>query len=69
VLDESNATVLKLLHTVSTPDTMKGFRPIACSNLFYFFISKVLRRLNAVVPTLLLLSKCQNAFLQGRRLA
>lgn len=24
VLDESNATVFQLIHTVSTPDTMKG---------------------------------------------
>ncbi|KAG7568139.1 Endonuclease/exonuclease/phosphatase superfamily [Arabidopsis thaliana x Arabidopsis arenosa] len=41
---EVNGTVLSLVPKVTNPETMKDYRPIACCNLLYKVISKILAR-------------------------
>lgn len=62
-----NATILSLIPKVENAQTMKEFRPIACCNILYKVISKVLAgRLNILVPEAI--KPNQSAFVQGRLL-
>ncbi|XP_021985761.1 uncharacterized protein LOC110881945 [Helianthus annuus] len=65
ILKEINHTFLALIPKVPTPDTVSDFRPIACCNVIYKCISKlittrILEGLNGVV------SLNQSAFIPGR---
>ena len=62
-----NATILSLIPKSVEPKTMKDYRPIACYNLIYNVISKVLdRRLNTVLPAAIEVN--ETAFIKGRLL-
>lgn len=62
-----NATVLSLIPKVENAQSMKEFRPIACCNLLYKVISKVLAaRLQVLMPTAI--EPNQSAFVKGRLL-
>ena len=60
-----NATILTLIPKTEEAQTMKDFRPIACCNLIYKVISKVLaRRLKTILPEAI--EANQTAFIKGR---
>lgn len=60
-----NATILTLIPKTEDMKTMKDFRPIACCNLIYKVISKVLtRRLKTILPEAI--EANQTAFIKGR---
>ncbi|KAG7533326.1 hypothetical protein ISN45_Aa08g009650 [Arabidopsis thaliana x Arabidopsis arenosa] len=62
-----NGTILTLVPKVTNPETMKDFRPIACCNLVYKVISKILaQRLKRNLPEAIELN--QSAFVKGRLL-
>ena len=62
-----NATILSLVPKTEEAQTMKKYRPIACCNLIYKVISKVLaRRLKLVLPEAI--EPNQTAFIKGRLL-
>ncbi|KAG7532925.1 Reverse transcriptase domain [Arabidopsis thaliana x Arabidopsis arenosa] len=62
-----NGTVLSLIPKASNPETMKDYRPIACCNLLYKLISKILaRRLQQFLPDAIDFS--QSAFVKGHLL-
>lgn len=62
-----NATILSLIPKTEVAQTMKYYRPIACCNLIYKVISKVLaRRLKAIFPEAI--EPNQTAFIKGRLL-
>lgn len=62
-----NGTVLSLVPKITNPESMKDFRPIACCNLIYKVISKILaERLKRTLPEAIELS--QSAFVKGRLL-
>ncbi|KAL0293620.1 UNVERIFIED_CONTAM: hypothetical protein Sradi_6926600 [Sesamum radiatum] len=67
-LKQINATLLTLIPKVHLPSRVSDFRPIACCNVLYKAISKILvRRLHAVLP--LMIDYSQNAFIPGRSIA
>lgn len=48
---EINATVLNLIPKKTDDSTMEGYRPIACCNLIYKVISKILaNKLKEILP-------------------
>lgn len=60
-----NATVLALIPKTENAQTMKNFRPIACSNLLYKLISKVLaNKLQIIFPYAIEPNQC--AFIEER---
>ncbi|CAL1413920.1 unnamed protein product [Linum trigynum] len=60
-----NSTLLALIPKVHSPEEMKFFRPIACCNILYKCIAKILAtRLSAVMPCVI--SESQTAFVKGR---
>ncbi|CAL1377701.1 unnamed protein product [Linum trigynum] len=62
---EVNSTILSLVPKVSNVQRMKDFRPIACCNVLYKGISKLLaNRLAVVLPKVI--STSQSAFVKGR---
>lgn len=62
-----NATLLSLVPETMDPKRMADYCPIACCNVMYKVISKILaRRLKATLPTTIELNQC--AFVQGRLL-
>ncbi|GLT50497.1 hypothetical protein SLA2020_239800 [Shorea laevis] len=65
LLKAVNSTTLALVPKVSSPCRMTEFRPIACCNLLYKFITKILaHRFKKCLP--LFISKNQCAFVEGR---
>ena len=62
-----NATILSLIPKTENAEKMKDFRPIACCNLLYKVISKVLaNRLKVIFPDAV--EPNQSAFITGRLL-
>lgn len=62
-----NATILSLIPKLVEAQTMNYYRPIACCNLLYKVISKVLaRRLKTILPEAIEVN--QTAFIKGRLL-
>ena len=54
-----NATILSLIPKTTTAQTMKDYRPIACCNLLYKVISKVLaNRLKIIFPAAVEANQC-----------
>ncbi|XP_035834035.1 uncharacterized protein LOC118482599 [Helianthus annuus] len=65
LLKELNATVLSMVPKVKAPNSVAEFRPIACCNVLYKCISKVLcNRLKGCLDKLV--SQNQSAFIPGR---
>lgn len=63
-----NATAITLIPKTNCPDTMKEYRPIACCNVVYKCITKILaKRLQSVLPYII--SPAQAAFVKGRSIA
>lgn len=62
-----NSTALALVPKCSTPTSMNDYRPIACCNVLYKCISKMLSaRLKKVISTVV--SPLQSAFVPGRKI-
>ena len=62
-----NETRLVLIPKVTTPNSAADFRPIACCNVLYKAMSKLLcNRLKKVLPTVI--NECHGAFVDGREL-
>ncbi|XP_074314433.1 uncharacterized protein LOC141649648 [Silene latifolia] len=65
LLQQLNATVLTLIPKKDKPETVMDFRPIACCNVLYKCITKILcTRLNEVLGNII--SHNQTAFIKGR---
>ncbi|XP_074288534.1 uncharacterized protein LOC141613690 [Silene latifolia] len=65
VLKQCNNTILTLIPKVVVPESVLQFRPIACCNTVYKFVSKVLcARIGKVLPDII--SQSQGAFIKGR---
>jgi hypothetical protein len=68
LLKETNATILSLVPKKTNPTTMGDYRPIACCNVLYKCITKILA--NRMLPILdSLISRNQSAFLPGRSIS
>lgn len=62
-----NATLLSLIPKTTDAEKMTDFRPIACCNVLYKVVSKILaKRLKATLPEAIELNQC--AFVEGRLL-
>ena len=62
-----NATLLSLIPKTTDAEKMTDFRPIACCNVIYKVVSKILaKRLKATLPEAIELNQC--AFVEGRLL-
>ncbi|XP_074297220.1 uncharacterized protein LOC141627923 [Silene latifolia] len=65
LLNQINATTVTLIPKVHNPGKVQQFSPIACCNVIYKTISKLLcNRLSEVLPDII--SQNQSAFVQGR---
>ncbi|KAG5536145.1 hypothetical protein RHGRI_023811 [Rhododendron griersonianum] len=65
---QSIATALTLIPKTSCPHTMNDYRPIACCNVLYKTITKILaNRLQPILP--LIINKFQAAFVKGRSIS
>nr|GEW25189.1 RNA-directed DNA polymerase, eukaryota, reverse transcriptase zinc-binding domain protein [Tanacetum cinerariifolium] len=65
LLGELNATLINLVLKVSTPTRVTGFRPIACCNVAYKYISKILtNRIKNVLN--IIVDKNQSTFITER---
>ncbi|KAL0289987.1 UNVERIFIED_CONTAM: Retrovirus-related Pol polyprotein from type-2 retrotransposable element R2DM [Sesamum radiatum] len=68
LLKQLNATMLVLIPKIHLPVRVSDFRPIACCNVLYKAITKILvRRMQQVLD--LLIDYSQNAFVPGRSIA
>ncbi|KAL0288042.1 UNVERIFIED_CONTAM: hypothetical protein Sradi_7108700 [Sesamum radiatum] len=68
MLKQVNTTLLVLIPKVQLPSSVSDFRPIACCNVIYKAIAKILvRRMQQVLH--LLIDSSQNAFVPGRSIA
>ncbi|GJU22982.1 RNA-directed DNA polymerase, eukaryota, reverse transcriptase zinc-binding domain protein [Tanacetum coccineum] len=62
-----NATLISLVPKIPTPDKVSDFRPIACCNVLYKCISKILtNRIKRVLGSLV--DENQSAFIGGRQI-
>ena len=67
LLGEVNATLISLIPKTKTPNTVIDIRPIACCNVLYKCISKIIT--NRIKPMLNKLVSCnQSAFIPGRKI-
>ncbi|GKB00051.1 RNA-directed DNA polymerase, eukaryota, reverse transcriptase zinc-binding domain protein [Tanacetum coccineum] len=67
LLGEVNANLISLVPKVQNPDKVSEFRPIACCNVIYKCISKIItNRLKRVLGRLV--HESQSAFIAGRRI-
>lgn len=67
ILKQLNSTSLALIPKVAQPTKIIDYRPIACCNIIYKCISKILaNRLKVYFPALI--SDNQSAFIYGRRI-
>ncbi|GKB88702.1 RNA-directed DNA polymerase, eukaryota, reverse transcriptase zinc-binding domain protein, partial [Tanacetum coccineum] len=67
LLGEVNATLISLVLKVQNPDKVSEFRPIACCNVMYKCISKIItNRLKGVLGNLI--HENQSAFIAGRQI-
>ncbi|GKA41366.1 RNA-directed DNA polymerase, eukaryota, reverse transcriptase zinc-binding domain protein [Tanacetum coccineum] len=67
MLREINATLITLIPKLSTPMKVSDYRPIACCNMLYKIISKMLT--NRIKSALCkIVSPCQSAFIPGRQI-
>ncbi|GKA12810.1 RNA-directed DNA polymerase, eukaryota, reverse transcriptase zinc-binding domain protein, partial [Tanacetum coccineum] len=65
LLGGMNATLISLIPKVSTPNKVSDYRPIACCNVIYKCISKIITdRIKLTLHKLINLN--QSAFIQGR---
>ncbi|XP_074293397.1 uncharacterized protein LOC141620421 [Silene latifolia] len=65
LLKQVNSTILTLIHKCTMPTHVTQFRPIACCNVLYKCISKILcTRLAGVLPDIISLN--QGRFIKGR---
>ncbi|GKV39884.1 hypothetical protein SLEP1_g47585 [Rubroshorea leprosula] len=65
ILKQINATNITIVPKVSCPNVVSDYRPIACCNVIYKVISKLLtQRINEVLS--MLVSNNQTAFVKGR---
>lgn len=64
-LKQINHTAISLIPKVPNPSSLGEFRPIACCNVLYKTVSKILaKRLREVLPSII--HESQNGFLRGR---
>ncbi|XP_020261317.1 uncharacterized protein LOC109837465 [Asparagus officinalis] len=67
LLGEINSTSINLIPKVQCPKMPSDFRPIACCNCLYKFISKILtNRIKSVMGSLV--NEAQSAFVKGRQI-
>ncbi|GJR80695.1 RNA-directed DNA polymerase, eukaryota, reverse transcriptase zinc-binding domain protein [Tanacetum coccineum] len=67
LLGEVNATLISLVPKIPTPDKVSDFKPIACCNVLYKCISKILtNRIKRVLGSLV--DENQSAFIGGRQI-
>lgn len=65
MLRERNSTAIYLVPKTCAPATIKEYRPIACCNVVYKCVTKILvARLQPLLPSRI--SSCQFAFVKGR---
>lgn len=63
-----NSTTISLIPKVAVPDTMRNFRPIACCNVVYKCITKILvQRFRPYLDSII--GGQQSAFIPGRHIA
>ncbi|GJT26681.1 RNA-directed DNA polymerase, eukaryota, reverse transcriptase zinc-binding domain protein [Tanacetum coccineum] len=67
LLGEVNATVIFLVPKINVPNRVSDFRPIACCNIIYICISKLItNRRKGILGKLV--SENQSAFISGRKI-
>ncbi|XP_050233163.1 uncharacterized protein LOC126681659 [Mercurialis annua] len=68
MLKQANSTIITLIPKVDCPETIGEYRPIACCNVIYKGISKIIaRRIKKVLNKII--NPCQSAFVPGRNIA